>query len=404
MRSYRSSSSNSQRGGPTAPNSWPRNRVGSGCCAALGTSLETALSVVFAGNRLYRSGNPPFHTRHDPISIFVLRNNDLGDVLCSTPLFAALRQWFPAARIAAGVGRWAEPILSHNPNVDEVLLTDAPWYNKFVPDRCILAALRYITRSDQVRELARRRFDIGIDVLGSHFGALLLRRARIPWLLGVRGFAGGHSICQQTLEFEPNTHVAKFATKFAELLGTPAMPEVRPQLFLTPDERVEGETLWRNAIDDNRTVRRLVIGAGNGVLDKYWPMNNYVELLVQLAAERSVRILLVGGAGDRAAGETLVAVNRQTTNLCGALSLRQTFSLVAAADAVACNSSMLMHASAAFAKPSAVLLGPSFADPDQHYRWWCYEGISFYPPNLGRGSVATPCNAATLLRGLLKLP
>ena len=122
--------------------------------AALGTSLETALSVVFAGNRLYPSGNPPFHTRHDPISIFVLRNNDLGDVLCSTPLFAALRQWFPAARIAAGVGRWAEPILSHNPNVDEVLLTDAPWYNKFVPDRSILAALRYITQSDQVRELA----------------------------------------------------------------------------------------------------------------------------------------------------------------------------------------------------------------------------------------------------------
>ena len=175
----------------------------------LGTSLETALRVFFAGNRPFRSGNPPFHTRHNPVSIFVLRNNDIGDVICSTPLFAALRQWFPAARIAAGVGRWAEPILRHNPNVDEVLLTDAPWYNKFVHDRSFLSALRYITRSEQVRELARRRFDIGIDVLGSHFGALLLRRARIPWLLGVRGFAGGHSICQQTLEFEPNTHVAR---------------------------------------------------------------------------------------------------------------------------------------------------------------------------------------------------
>jgi hypothetical protein len=41
--------------------------------AALGTSLETALSVLFAGDRLYRSGDPPFHTRYDPISIFVLR-------------------------------------------------------------------------------------------------------------------------------------------------------------------------------------------------------------------------------------------------------------------------------------------------------------------------------------------
>ena len=154
--------------------------------SAIGTSLEAALGVVSAGDRLFRSGHPPFQTRYDPISIFVLRNNDLGDVICSTPLFAALRKWFPAARIVAGVGHWAEPILSRNPNVDEVLLTDSPWYNKFVPERSPLAALRYIAHSSQVRELARRGFGIGIDVLGSHFGSMLLRRAGIQWR---RGFA-----------------------------------------------------------------------------------------------------------------------------------------------------------------------------------------------------------------------
>ena len=182
------------------------------------------------------------------------------------------------------------------------------------------------------------------------------------------------------------------------------MPEVRPQIFLTPDERLEGDSLWRNATDGNATMRRLVIGAGNGAVNKYWPLDNYVELLARLDAEKGVRILLVGGLGDRATAETLVAVNRQASNLCGTLPLRQTFSLVAAADVVACNSSMLMHAGAAFAKPSAVLLGPSFADPDQHYRQWCYEGISFYPSKSGRTSLATPLNAATLLRGLLKPP
>ena len=73
---------------------------------------------------------------------------------------------------------------------------------------------------------------------------------------GVRGYAGGHSICQQTLVFDPNIHVARFATKFAELLGAPRVPEVRPQLFLTPDECVEGESLWRNAFGDDRPVRQ----------------------------------------------------------------------------------------------------------------------------------------------------
>ena len=108
--------------------------------------------------------------------------------------------------------------------------------------------------------------------------------------------------------------------------------------------------------------------------------------------------------GDRTAAEKLVAINRQAINLCGVLSLRQTFSVIAAADAVGCNASMLLHASAAFAKPAAVLLGSSFADRDQHFRQWCYEGVSFYPPNLSLASVVTPSNAATLLQSLLRLP
>jgi ADP-heptose:LPS heptosyltransferase len=382
---------------------WRQGRLGL-LRTVLGTSFEVALRLVQASNRRYESCESPFPTRHGPISIFVLRNNDLGDVICSTPLFAALRQGFPRARIVAGVGRWAEPILSQNPNVDEVLVTDAPWYNKFVPDRSVPAALRYIMLSDQVRELASRRFEVGIDVLGSHFGALLLRQARIPWRLGVRGYAGGHSLCQQSLEFEPNDHVARFATKFAGLLGAPAMPEPRPQIFLRSDERAEGESFWHKATDGDRTARRLVIGTGDGVIEKYWPLDSYIELSAHLAAERNVRIVLVGGAGDHVAGEKLVAVNRQAINLCGALSLRQTFSLVAAADVVACNASMLMHASGALGKPAAVLLGRSFPNPDQHYRQWCYEGVSFYPPNSGPTLASTPSGAMILLRGLLRLP
>ena len=39
-----------------------------------------------------------------PKSIFVLRNNDLGDLLVITPLFQALHDLYPNAKIVAGVG------------------------------------------------------------------------------------------------------------------------------------------------------------------------------------------------------------------------------------------------------------------------------------------------------------
>ena len=107
-----------------------------------------------------------------PGSIFVLRNNDIGDLLVVTPLFDALRRRFPEARIAAGVGSWNLETLRHNPHLSEVLAVDAPWFNKYAPEHGAWSRLRFVGRSPAVAEVARRRFEVGIDVLGSAWGSL----------------------------------------------------------------------------------------------------------------------------------------------------------------------------------------------------------------------------------------
>ena len=61
-----------------------------------------------------------------PSSIFVLRNNDLGDVLVTTPLLAGLRLAFPNAKVSIGVGKWARTLLEHNPDLDEIVDCNAP--------------------------------------------------------------------------------------------------------------------------------------------------------------------------------------------------------------------------------------------------------------------------------------
>lgn len=337
-------------------------------------------------------------------SIFILRNNDLGDVLCTTPLPAALKSRFPATRITVGVGRWAAPIFEHNPHVDEVLFVDAPWYNKAVADRSLCAAAHFIRRSEQATSLDARHFDVGIDVLGSHFGAWLLRRAGIKHIIGVRGYAGGDTLCDDAIDYDADIHVARFALKFAEHLGAINLPDARPQLYLTDDERADARSRWNQVTGEDRSKRRIAIGVGNGRLDKHWPLDRYREFVRRLAADCSLSIALIGSSDDEHAAESIVAAatpsDNGITNLCGRLSLRQTFALVAESDIVACNPSMLMHASAAFAKPAVVLLGPAFRDPAGHYRQWCYPGLSHYPANYTSG-MATPASAETMLVNLL---
>jgi len=316
------------------------------------------------------AGAPP-----EPRSIFVLRNNDIGDLLVVTPLFQALRRRFPEAHIAAGVGRWNLPCLRGNPYLSEVLVADAPWFNKSVRRQTPLHALSWIYRSAAAQEIARRGFDVGIDVLGSPWGSLLLMRARIPWRLGVRGYAGGHTGAQACVRFDPWEHVGRSALRFAELLGATDLPPCRPQIFLDHDERKAGEECWRGLFAE-RTDHppRIVIGPGGGLAVKCWPRESFAFLAGLLARERQAEIAIAGGPRDGEAGGLVAAAAPGSRNLAGQLSLRETFALVAAADLVICNSSMLMHAAAAFSRPTLVLLGASFPSARQHDAQWGYPG------------------------------
>lgn len=54
------------------------------------------------------------------LKILVIRRDNIGDLVCTTPLIAALRQHFPAARIDALVNSYNAPVLAENRDVDHI--------------------------------------------------------------------------------------------------------------------------------------------------------------------------------------------------------------------------------------------------------------------------------------------
>lgn len=329
-----------------------------------------------------------------PRSIFVLRNNDVGDLLAVTPLFDALRRRFPDARIAAGVGSWNLDVLRNNPHVSEILPVNAPWFNKYQARAGTSGRLSYL-RSPEARTLAERRFEVGIDVLGSAWGSLLLLQAKIPYRLGVRGYAGGHSAVQQAVSFNPDEHVGRSALRFAELLGATDLPPVRPQIFLTPQEKEEAERWWAAAGEGRR---RIVIAPGGGLPEKRWPAESFAAVTAGLPPNAS--ILVLGGLQEDGLVARVTAAAPSARSFAEPPSLRQVFALLAASDLLVTNSSMPLHAGAAFGKPVVVLLGESFPSARQHQAQWGYPGLSV---SLGkepgeRASVYTPAEALNVIR------
>jgi len=313
---------------------------------------------------------------------------------------------FAQTKIIAGIGSWNKPVLLNNPWVDEVLSINAPWHNKQVCQsphnslRGLLNSLRYIFTSDEARFLKRRKCGIGIDVLGSPEGALLMMRAGVPWRLGVKGYAGGHSACQQNVIFDEQTQVGRAALKFAELLGATRLPESRPQLFLVESEKAQARKTW-NALERHGKTRStcILIAPGGGLTEKSWPQENYRELARKLAFRPNVKILVVGGESDYELGEFVKGGSDLVANMCGKTSLRETFALIWAAQGVVCNSSMVLHAAAAFDKPTVVLLGKTFASAQKHKQLWGYGANDLH---LGRETVHDPITAPDEVWPILK--
>lgn len=316
-----------------------------------------------------------------PKSLFVLRNNDIGDLLVVTPLFDALRRRFPEASIVVGVGAWNREVLVGNPHVSEIAVVSAPWYNRVNGSRDPRVILRYIIQSPEAVALTHRRFDVGIDVLGSAFGSWLLMRAGIPLRLGVRGYAGGHTAAQRHVEFNDREHVGRAALRFSELLGAVDLPDTRPQLFISPAEVDAAEQLWTR--DGGPDRQRVVIAPGGGYPGRRWPLEHFVELARRLCCDTNISMLTIGGNDDRAAAERIAAVAPSARDVTGQLTLRQTFGAIARANLVFCNSSMAMHAAAAFDVPAVVLLGPHYDSAAAHAEQWGHGDLSLV---LGRGA------------------
>lgn len=322
--------------------------------------------------------NVPLSSAGSFRSIFVLRNNDLGDLLGVTPMFEALKKTWPDCRLVVGVGDWGRPILENNPCVDEILSVNAPWHNKMTAKQGIQSGLRYVLFSSEASGLAKQRFDAGIDPLGSQFGSLLMMRCRIPTRIGVKGYAGGHAANVENLRFDENRHIGKAALGSAKILGAKIDSiETKPQLFLSPDEKAQGERVWVKAGER----RRVIFAPGAGFLEKRWPLDNFISLAKRILAESPTEIVILGSKEDAEDGvrieKTMASEPPKNAscvrNLCGKTDLRKTFAITSRCNAVVSNTSLLMHVAGAFSKPNLVLLGPWYDSAKLHAKQWGHE-------------------------------
>lgn len=159
------------------------------------------------------------------MKILVIRRDNIGDLVCTTPLFSSLRTAFPHAYIAALVNSYSAPVIVNNPSLTEVFL-----YHKSKHTAGIRASLNnWAEALGLLLKLRSCQFDIVIAI-----GNSSLKFARM--LSAKRIISAGHQSDDNTIpisELEP-LHAAEAAHHYLTRLGIQSPPG---KLVVIPDRR-----------------------------------------------------------------------------------------------------------------------------------------------------------------------
>lgn len=311
--------------------------------------------------------------------ILVIRRDNIGDLVCTTPLFAALRARYPQAHIAALVNSYNAAVLAGNPDLDHVhsytkLKHRLPGESRI---GIVLARVRMMAR------LRREPFDYiilakaGFDRQGLSLARQLRRRH-------VVGFAdAGRTPVAITLPVprpDPDLHEVQAVHLLGRALD---VNETAGPVRVYPDrQRTEA---WRGRLPALKDGRWIAVHISARVPGRVWPVERFISLIKLLnggvvllwspgAADDprhpgdDARAAAIG-AGVEAGVRLLPAPTESLEDLIAVLSLCSTF---IGADGGA------MHLAAALGLP-VVALDENLPDKHRHWHPWQVPYEMVYP-------------------------
>jgi ADP-heptose:LPS heptosyltransferase len=225
--------------------------------------------------------------------ILVIRRDNIGDLVCTTPLFAVLRRRYPDGHLAALVNSYNAAVLAGNPDVDAVhaytkLKHREPGQGAFsvLLDRVLLMGRLRRERFDCV-VLAKSEFD--------RYGLKTARRLRVPRIIGMAP-RDGVAPRALTQPLPPPASADLHEVEVMMQLG--AALDVRepagPVRVFPAPERVAA---WRSRFPALAGGKRwIALHISARVRHRLWPVEKFVEL-ARILAQQGLGVVLLWAPG-----------------------------------------------------------------------------------------------------------
>lgn len=264
-------------------------------------------------------------------TILVVTLSNLGDVILTIPMIAALRDAFPQATIDVVVGEKAFGLLNENPLLDTVYCFNKKWSLK--------------EKTAFVWALRKKKYGHVVD----------FRNSLIPYLIGVPS---------KSLPF--NNQLRKIVSRYERIAVAKqicGLRDVRAEKFpLFTARDTEAIMLKLHSKGMFNASNLLVVSPGARSQLKQWPPQHFAELIRLVVSERDMPVVLVGDTCDEAAARVVEdSLSCEVVNMVGKTTQKESAVLVARAGLVLSNDSAIMHLANYYARPVVGIFGPTDA-------------------------------------------
>ncbi|HUF35752.1 MAG TPA: lipopolysaccharide heptosyltransferase II [Gemmatimonadales bacterium] len=281
--------------------------------------------------------------------ILVVRFSAIGDILLTTPLLRAIRTRHPGARIAFLTKERFAPLLSDNPNLNEVI---------------------GIREEDGIGAIARAirgvRYSHLLDLHGNLRTLGLRAMVRGPW----RGFSKRRLERQVLIStkrdlYRSDLPMAERYFEAAADLDVDIDGEP-PDFFVSPKAEARAERrLVALGVGPGRALVAIAPGAAHPT--KCWPTDGWVRLVRRLLST-GAQVAIVGGPEDAEVAKAIVAGVRarlgseeesRVASTAGLLGLQESGAVIMRAAALVSGDTGAMHMATGVGTPVVALFGPT---------------------------------------------
>ncbi len=279
--------------------------------------------------------------------ILVIRLDNIGDMVLTTPVFRTLKNNFPNVEVAVLCTPITKSIIQNNPNITSIFEFYSPWFSKE----------HYEGLSsffDLIKKLRREKFDLVIELHADPRNIMLASLiGRYTAGYGVRGFG---FLLHKVIHYR--NRLEHIAQRNLDILGDFGIKTAKLKLDIFTDKKTERKV--RELLLTKKIKSFVVMHPMTARSEKNWLSERWIELCDKL----NQTIVFTGSEQDQKIINNIISKtkNKHVYNFAGELSLNELVSLIKLSHFVVTTDTLTTHIAAALDKNQVALFGPTHKD------------------------------------------